>query len=381
VTVNGPTTMQAGQVTSMTIQARDAFGNPKPSPVDGFLVLLNLNGATSGGVPSFMGNGTYVFRQNVTEQGNYVIHATYNQQDVFGSPFLLQVVPGKGPLTASAKCFCRCFCSCHQGYCSLKRMIHAELYRVENELDSNLASCFQRHPDGPLESKLQLAESYSWLGAYCLKIRVFSSFSLLLWPGPVLAATSTLSGSGLQSTTAGSLQTVDVQPTDVFGNPTSGVVDEHGVAVVFQLDITGPAHLAAPFTLLPGRHEANYTLTRVGTYTVAVTSSATNVVGSPYQITIFPGDPPHGLCSSSRLKEFQNLLSFFLMYPHLCFCWMWSLVSLIPSGRELWHFGLCCHCYDLAKPARSLNTNRIPTRHNVLKWSSHNHCMQPGGLL
>lgn len=97
MTVNGPTTMQAGQVTSMTIQARDAFGNPKPSPVDGFLVLLNLNGATSGGVPSFMGNGTYVFRQNVTQQGTYVIHATYNQQDVFGSPFLLQVVPGKGP--------------------------------------------------------------------------------------------------------------------------------------------------------------------------------------------------------------------------------------------------------------------------------------------
>lgn len=123
---------------------------------------------------------------------------------------------------------------------------------------------------------------------------MFSILSLMLWPGPVLAATSTLSGSGLQSTTAGSLQTVDVQPMDVFGNPTSGVVDEHGVAVVFQLDIAGPAHLAAPFTLLPGRHEANYTLTRVGTYTIAVTSSATNVVGSPYQITIFPGDPLRG---------------------------------------------------------------------------------------
>lgn len=97
VTVNGPTTMQAGQVTSLTIQARDAYGNPKPSAAAGFLVLLSLNGATGGGAPTFVGNGTYVYSQNVTQQGDYVIHATYNQQDIAGSPLQLHVVAGAPP--------------------------------------------------------------------------------------------------------------------------------------------------------------------------------------------------------------------------------------------------------------------------------------------
>lgn len=105
-----------------------------------------------------------------------------------------------------------------------------------------------------------------------------------------------LSGSGLQSAAAGTLLTLDVQSADAYLNPSGGVVDALGVAVVFQLAVTGPAAVSQVFAVLPGKQEAQFTLTRVGTYTVAVTasSSATNVMGSPYQITIFPGARPAG---------------------------------------------------------------------------------------
>lgn len=149
-----------------------------------------------------------------------------------------------------------------------------------------------------LSVNLQTRDAAGALAASSSLLRP-SSLSFDVSPASVYSANCEVTGGGAASCATDTVCTFQIQAKDAFGNiveqrgDTFVVVLSHQVETLERVSFAGVVEdmLDVNDRVVPGQYLARYQATRSGTYTLSISRYGTNVKGSPRTLTVQPGAP------------------------------------------------------------------------------------------
>lgn len=198
----------AGAPATFVITARDEFGNQRAVGGDPFEVHLK-GPITSRGVVDDRGDGTYLVTFKSTQGGKHAVYVRVHEQDIEGSPFLVNVKPSE---TDSGNCIVRQRgapqCVAGDAYIfdiiakdgfGNRRTSGGDMFNVSlKSIDGDVAlsDVVTDNDDGSYTARLALEQAGSQCVYVTLQGRLIKGapFTVTVLPGVADAATSTATG-------------------------------------------------------------------------------------------------------------------------------------------------------------------------------------------
>ena len=278
----------AGQVTTITILTRDAFGNARTSGGDTVVVsVTGANTAAAGVVDN--GTGTYTASYTPTAPGTDTVTITVNGSAISGSPYTSTVVIG--PTDAAHS-----IATVPNGTAGQLTTITVQARDAAGNSrgvggDTVALTITGANPmslpgtdngDGTYTATYTPTTSGTDTIAITIGGATISGspYSSLVSPAALDAANSTAT---VPNGTAGQPTTILVQARDQYGNALS----TGGGTVVVAITGTNPTTPTVT-DLANGTYRATYTPTVSGSDTVAITLGGTTVAGSPFTSVVSP---------------------------------------------------------------------------------------------
>jgi adhesin/invasin len=282
----------AGALTSIVVQARDAYGNPMSA--GGETVAVTVSGTNNAGALTVtdQGDGTYTAGYTPTVAGADNVDITMNGTAISGSPFTSAVAAGAvSPAQSTA--------TVPDGTAGAPTAIVVQARDTYgNPLGSGGATVAVTvsgaNNAGALTVTDQANGTYtagytpSVLGTDNVAITIDgtpvsgSPFTSTVGVGAVSPANSTAT---VPNGIAGALTSIVVQARDAYGNP----LDTGGEAVGVTVSGANNAGALTVTDQANGTYAASYTPTAVGTDNVAITINGTAIGGSPFASTVGAG--------------------------------------------------------------------------------------------
>jgi hypothetical protein len=310
---------------TVTIEARDVWGNRKTAGSDTFRIILSLNPKP---IDSSYGFGDYTDQQDgsylvtyvVTRAGNYLLDISFRGQtppfsltSIKGGPYNLSMAAGPvdpkattagglGLTLSTAGIFATFAISMRDRYGNPQSEGYAGFIVTLKGPAILQGSLALDSTPGSNAKTLKSGYLATVAGQYFMNVMLGqtpvsgSPFQMTTLPGAVRALQSTVQGYGVSPDIAvdKTAQFV-VYSDDSFGNQRI-VGGDNFVATVymFKADRTTPTLTATPSTLTDnndGTYSGVYLVTITGTYRVYITINDEHVRNSPFPVTVNPGSP------------------------------------------------------------------------------------------
>eukprot|EP00003_Mantamonas_plastica_P017629 TRINITY_DN2915_c0_g2_i3.p1 TRINITY_DN2915_c0_g2~~TRINITY_DN2915_c0_g2_i3.p1 ORF type:complete len:5220 (-),score=1332.45 TRINITY_DN2915_c0_g2_i3:434-16093(-) len=319
-------TQVAGITSTFDIQARDIYENLRTETTDN--LVLTMPHKTLGSVSANdldiiklipPTNGKYLGTYRPTLTGSYDIFVKVGGSNIASMPYQRAVTPAA---TAPAECTATGSGLGTQiaGTDSTFEIQARDQFtntrtKTDDVITVTLTSAGvvvngQVTPMNPsTDGKYLVRYNTTIRGTYSMVVRIGGQDAvkinrdILVKPSVVHPPLSSVTGSGLTTTTAGVATTLTIWGRDSFNNRLSTSPDQWTVLIKQGgITVTG---VTTPVAGTGGTYSTTYTATISGTYTVTVTEKLTNthVLGSPSTLTVNPAatDPAQTIASGTNL--------------------------------------------------------------------------------
>eukprot|EP00003_Mantamonas_plastica_P016296 TRINITY_DN271_c0_g1_i10.p1 TRINITY_DN271_c0_g1~~TRINITY_DN271_c0_g1_i10.p1 ORF type:complete len:6036 (+),score=1765.20 TRINITY_DN271_c0_g1_i10:697-18804(+) len=313
VTGTGKSNAVAGDLTTVVVQARDAFDNLRTVETDTFVGQLTHNTVNYGPIAATVtaqaaGSGRYNVAYNVTLRGTYTFTIKSNGLHVSGSPFNVNVVPTTpaveystafGPALAgspaTAGIISRFTIQSRDRYSNNRTTndpFTVEVPHTTYSLNANSISV----TNGPNDSgQDEVSYTATVAGTYSVRVTntgktvhvVGSPYTVQVNPAATTAAQSFAYGAQLIRATAGAPNAFKIQARDQYLN---------NQTLTGQTFVTTISHQVVSYTPTPmltnpgpgGLYQLAYNSTIAGAYQVDIKYQGAHVMNSPYSLVIDP---------------------------------------------------------------------------------------------
>jgi len=292
----------AGVNNSVQVTATDAFGHVLPSDS----AVFDLTDFDMTSTQQWEGDGVYTItfmRQGKTDDAGLPFEIQIDGDDIVGSPFTVTVSPAAtAPLNTSVGG--PGLTSAIAGYTAQFNMTVFDEFGNERESDGDSINVrFSGAAAGHGVCEYLSIGQGTYLCSYTLTVTgsydieltvngviIPNSYSISVSPGEIHGPTCNIYNTTLLDITllAGYSEFLTIQSRDQFGNELSTTTDDYVVNIS-----DGTVSINASVTSLgAGQYNLSFTPTVSGVYQVSILlDNITDIEGSPYTLTVLPGDP------------------------------------------------------------------------------------------